>query len=81
MSLSSPVDILVLFAFSWWEVWGVVSDDCSCAAQRNTPNDGLGRWTTQKDKVINPDLFRNGGLSYWETEDEPYMPSVRATDR
>lgn len=44
--------------------------------QYNLPNDGLGRWTTQKDKVIDPSLFRNEGYSYWETEEGPYKPSV-----
>lgn len=38
------------------------------------PNDGLGRWTTQKEKVIDSAHFRNEGYSYWETDDESYKP-------
>jgi hypothetical protein len=36
----------------------------------------MGRWTTVKEKPLDPSLFRNGGLSYWEAEEEPFKPSV-----
>ncbi|WVQ81009.1 hypothetical protein IAT38_003116 [Cryptococcus sp. DSM 104549] len=41
---------------------------------RNTPHDGLTRWTTRPDKEYDATLFRNEGYSYWEVDQPPYKP-------
>jgi hypothetical protein len=49
---------------------------CRFWTQANMPNDGMGRWTTAKEKAVDPSLFRNGGLTYWEVEEEPFKPKT-----
>ena len=46
--------------------------------------EGSSKWTVEQDKEYDPVLFRNGGRSYWETTQLPYvppMPTVKKQDQ
>lgn len=36
----------------------------------------MSKWTVEQDKEYDSRLFRNGGHSYWETSQLPYVPPV-----
>ena len=36
----------------------------------------MSKWTVEQDKECDSRLFRNGGHSYWETSQLPYVPPV-----
>ena len=36
--------------------------------------DGMSKWTVEQEKEYDSRLFRNGGHSYWETKQLPYVP-------
>lgn len=37
----------------------------------------MSKWTTRADREINPILFRNGGYTYYEVVQEPYVPGAK----
>jgi hypothetical protein len=39
-------------------------------------HDGHTKWTTKPENDFDPSLFRNGGYSYWETKQLPYIPAM-----